>query len=107
MPATDVTVTVVAHVRLGVGEADDGDGVDRRATATADAGNVDQCRARVTLVDHCIAPTTSTDDARRRTGGGALTNGGRGWYVLTALTIRVQQCTADGGCTRVTPDDSE
>jgi len=52
-------------------EADDdnGDGVVRRATATADAGDADYCRA----------PVTSTVDARRRTGGGALRNGGRGW----------------------------
>jgi len=48
---------------------DDGDGVVRRATATADAGDVHYCRA----------PVTSTVDTRRRIGGGALTNGGRGW----------------------------
>jgi len=47
----------------------DGDGVVRRATATADAGDVGYRRA----------PVTSTVDARRRTGGGALMNGGRSW----------------------------
>jgi len=48
---------------------DDDDGVVRRATATADAGDVDYCRA----------PVTSTIGARRRTGSGASMNGGRGW----------------------------
>jgi len=48
---------------------DDDDDVVRRATATADAGDVDYCRA----------PVTSPIDARRRIGGGALRNDGRGW----------------------------